>query len=76
MSEDVLWQGDIGNSPYNAKIVRNGSSIFRGILMIYEGEELRFQKEVPIAHGSAFGADKQVAQAWARIINDWVRNKS
>jgi hypothetical protein len=76
MTEDTLWQDEIGNSPYTAKVIRNGDSVFRGILMIYEGEELRFQKEVPIAHGAVFGADKQVAQAWSRIIYDWIRNKS
>lgn len=78
MSEDIIWSGDVGpaNSRYQAKIVRIGQSIFRGVLHILddEGEEL-YQKEVPIAHGSAFGADAQVAAAWRRVIDDWLQNK-
>lgn len=77
MAEDIIWSGDVGPSGDRlaAKIVRIGDSVFRGVLHIVDEEgAVLYQKEVPIAHGSAFGADKQVAAGWARVINEWYAN--
>lgn len=77
MAENIIWSGSVGpqGDQHTAKVVRIGDSIFRGILSIMDAEgSVLYRKEVPIAHGSAFGADTQVAAGWARVINDWYAN--
>jgi len=77
MEESIIWSGDVGPSGdrHKAKIVRIGDSVFRGVLHIMdEDENVLYRREVPIAHGSVYGADKQVAEGWTRVINDWYAN--
>jgi len=77
MEGDIIWSGDVGPSGdrHKAKVVRIGDSVFRGVLHIINDEgAILYQREVPIAHGSAFGADAQVAAGWTRVINDWYAN--
>lgn len=77
MSEDIIWSGPVGpqGDQHASKVVRIGDSVFRGILSIMDEEgTVLYRKEVPIAHGSAFGADAQVSAGWTRVINEWYAN--
>lgn len=77
MSEGIVWSGEVGPSGdrHRAEVTRIGDSIFRGILSIIDDEgSVLYRKEVPLAHGSPFGADARVAAGWTRVINEWYAN--
>lgn len=76
---DKIWNGQMGplGKRYDVEVVRIADSVFRGVMHVFNSEgDLLYQKEVPIAHGSAFGADAQVAAGWKRVFDNWLNNYS